>query len=95
MLLANRSHRMLYISLAGMEIAWFLPMAITIVSRWYAPLISEGEYTPLTLRPFSTFALFWSVMLGDLVSINLAEQRGVDPLPVDQIVDFKKRLGAH
>lgn len=39
--------------------------------------------------------LFWSVMLGDLVSINLAEQRGVDPLPVDQIVDFKKRLGAH
>jgi glucose/mannose-6-phosphate isomerase len=39
--------------------------------------------------------LLWSVMLGDLVSINLAEQRGVDPLPVDQIVDFKKRLGAH
>ncbi len=38
--------------------------------------------------------LLWSVMLGDLVSINLAEQRGVDPLPVDQIVDFKKRLGA-
>lgn len=38
--------------------------------------------------------LFWSVMLGDLVSINLAEQRGVDPLSVDQIVDFKKRLGA-
>ncbi len=39
--------------------------------------------------------LLWAVMLGDLVSINLAEQRGVDPLPVDQIVDFKKRLGAH
>jgi len=38
--------------------------------------------------------LLWTVMLGDLVSINLAEQRGVDPLPVDQIVEFKKRLGA-
>ena len=38
--------------------------------------------------------LFWAVMLGDLVSVNLAEQRGVDPLPVTQIVDFKKRLGA-
>ncbi len=38
--------------------------------------------------------LLWAVMLGDLVSVNLAEQRGVDPLPVNQIVDFKKRLGA-
>jgi glucose/mannose-6-phosphate isomerase len=39
--------------------------------------------------------LLWSVMLGDLISVNLAEQRGVDPLPVNEIVDFKKRLGAH
>jgi glucose/mannose-6-phosphate isomerase len=39
--------------------------------------------------------LFWSVMLGDLISINLAERRGVDPLPVNEIVDFKRRLGAH
>ena len=31
--------------------------------------------------------LFWSVMLGDLISIRLAEQRGVDPLPVNEIVD--------
>lgn len=38
--------------------------------------------------------LLWAVMLGDLVSVNLAEQRGVDPLPVNQIVDFKKKLGA-
>ena len=38
--------------------------------------------------------LLWAVMLGDLVSVNLAEQRGVDPLPVNQIVDFKKSLGA-
>jgi glucose/mannose-6-phosphate isomerase len=39
--------------------------------------------------------LFWAVMLGDLISIKLAEQRGMDPLPVNEIVDFKKRLGAH
>jgi glucose/mannose-6-phosphate isomerase len=51
------------------------------------PVESRGE-TP-------SDRLLWSVMLGDLVSINLAEQRGVDPLPVDQIVEFKKRLGAH
>ena len=39
--------------------------------------------------------LLWAVMLGDLVSVNLAEQRGVDPLPVNQIVDLKNRLRAH
>jgi glucose/mannose-6-phosphate isomerase len=39
--------------------------------------------------------LFWCVMLGDLISVLLAEKRGVDPLPVNEIVDFKKRLGAH
>ena len=38
--------------------------------------------------------LFWSVMLGDLVSVKIAEKRGIDPLPVRQIQDFKKKLGA-
>jgi len=39
--------------------------------------------------------LFFGVMLGDLVSVKLAELRGVDPLPVNEIIDFKRRLGAH
>lgn len=39
--------------------------------------------------------LFWAVMLGDLISVNIAEHRGIDPLPVHQIQDFKKALGAH
>lgn len=38
--------------------------------------------------------LFWSVMLGDLISLNLAEQRGVDPLEVKEIDGFKTKLGA-
>ncbi len=37
--------------------------------------------------------LFWSVMLGDLVSVAVAEKRGIDPTPVDEIQDFKRRLG--
>lgn len=37
--------------------------------------------------------LFWSVMLGDLVSVAVAEHRGIDPLPVDEIQAFKRRLG--
>jgi hypothetical protein len=32
-----------------------------------------------------TARLLWTVMLGDLVSLGLAERRGVDPLPVEAI----------
>lgn len=37
--------------------------------------------------------LFWGVMLGDLVSLALAETRGVDPVPVEAIEGFKGALG--
>jgi glucose/mannose-6-phosphate isomerase len=37
--------------------------------------------------------LLWAVMLGDLVSLALAEDRGVDPMPVPAIEDFKAALG--
>jgi glucose/mannose-6-phosphate isomerase len=37
--------------------------------------------------------LLWGVMLGDLVSLALAEARGVDPLPVEAIEGFKAALG--
>lgn len=37
--------------------------------------------------------LLWATMLGDLVSVELAEARGVDPMPVEAIEDFKAALG--
>jgi len=37
--------------------------------------------------------LFWSVMLGDLVSLALAEARGVDPMPIEAIESLKAALG--
>lgn len=36
--------------------------------------------------------LFWGVMLGDLVSLEVARLRDVDPVPVDGIQYFKRRL---
>ncbi|HEV7399005.1 MAG TPA: bifunctional phosphoglucose/phosphomannose isomerase [Solirubrobacterales bacterium] len=38
--------------------------------------------------------LLWATMLGDLVSLKLAEARGVDPLPVEAIEGFKVALGS-
>jgi glucose/mannose-6-phosphate isomerase len=36
--------------------------------------------------------LLWATMLGDLVSLDLAGARGVDPLPVEAIEGFKAAL---
>jgi glucose/mannose-6-phosphate isomerase len=36
--------------------------------------------------------LLWATMLGDLVSLRIAEARGVDPLPVTAIEDLKAAL---
>jgi glucose/mannose-6-phosphate isomerase len=37
--------------------------------------------------------LLWATMLGDLVSLELAKARGVDPLPVEAIESFKQEMG--
>jgi glucose/mannose-6-phosphate isomerase len=37
--------------------------------------------------------MLWAVMLGDLVTLELARQRGVDPVPVEAIERFKEELG--
>jgi glucose/mannose-6-phosphate isomerase len=37
--------------------------------------------------------LLWTLMLGDLVSLELAQARGVDPLPIDAIESLKSALG--
>ncbi|HVX33575.1 MAG TPA: bifunctional phosphoglucose/phosphomannose isomerase [Solirubrobacterales bacterium] len=37
--------------------------------------------------------LLWAVMLGDLVTLELARQRGVDPVPVEAIERFKEEMG--
>jgi glucose/mannose-6-phosphate isomerase len=41
-----------------------------------------------------TERLLWAVMLGDLVSLQLAARRGVDPALIEPIERLKDRLGA-
>jgi glucose/mannose-6-phosphate isomerase len=36
--------------------------------------------------------ILYGIMLGDMVSFYLARLRGIDPSPVDVIVEFKKRI---
>jgi glucose/mannose-6-phosphate isomerase len=46
-----------------------------------------------TVGDSRTERLLWAVMLGDLVSLAVAENRGVDPLPVESIEELKAALG--
>jgi glucose/mannose-6-phosphate isomerase len=46
-----------------------------------------------TVGESRTERLLWAVMLGDLVSLAIAEGRGVDPLPVESIEELKAALG--
>jgi glucose/mannose-6-phosphate isomerase len=41
-----------------------------------------------------TERLLWAVMLGDLLSLQLAARRGVDPAPIERIDRLKQLLGA-
>lgn len=38
--------------------------------------------------------VLWTVMLGDLVSLAVADSRGVDPFPIEAIDTFKAALGS-
>lgn len=38
--------------------------------------------------------MLWATLLGDLVSLQLAQARGVDPIPVEAIEELKAALGA-
>ena len=58
--------------------------AIAAAGATVVRLETEGE-TPIA-------RLLWATMLGDLVSLRLAEARGVDPLPVEAIEGFKAAL---
>jgi hypothetical protein len=40
-----------------------------------------------------TERLLWAVLLGDLLSLELAARSGADPTPVDVIESLKDRLG--
>lgn len=61
-----------------------------------AELIGAGAHDVIRLETEGetrTERLLWSVMLGDLLSLELAAREGVDPTPVEVIETLKDRLG--
>ena len=61
-----------------------------------AELIADPAHDVIRLETEGetrTERLLWSVMLGDLLSLELAARAGVDPTPVEVIESLKDRLG--
>jgi hypothetical protein len=53
----------------------------------HAVITAEAEAETRTARMMEL------VMLGDLLSIEVAERRGVDPGPIDAIGELKEKMG--
>lgn len=61
-----------------------------------AKLIEEHAHAAVRVETegeTATERLLWAVMLGDLVSLELAARRGVDPTPIELIDRLKHELG--
>lgn len=79
MLLTNRRHRILFMALAGMEVAWFLPLALTFFA-WLHPdqtvlpafFAGMEGYSPLAL-----FGVYWGVLLLYLLCADLLNRRQI------------------
>ena len=81
--------------------------AIFLEDRDQHPRVRQRfELTAETIEPAAHYAtrietdgesrtgrLLWAVMLGDLLSLRLAEKRGVDPGPTDLLDGLKQALG--
>lgn len=80
MLLTNRRHRLLFMALAGMEVSWFLPLALTLFA-WLHPertplpalLTGFGDYSPLAL-----FGVYWGVLLFYFLCADLLNRWQID-----------------
>ncbi|MEZ4708599.1 MAG: DUF4129 domain-containing protein [Caldilineaceae bacterium] len=77
MLLTNRRHRLIFIFLAGMEVAWFLPFVLTLAARWRPEMLRMNEAATQALDnllgapPLAMVLLFWLTLLGYMLAADL------------------------
>ncbi len=80
MLLANRRHRLLFLAIAGMDVAWVLPFVLTWVaySARYRGMPPASSYASLLLNPLVLFLLCWAAMILYLFLADLLNRQELD-----------------
>ncbi|MCB0132994.1 MAG: hypothetical protein KDD78_19165 [Caldilineaceae bacterium] len=89
MLLTNRRHRVLFVALAGMEMAWFAPFAALLLAYW-SRRVDRAWLTTLEAAPTAdalsalqaapALGLFWVLfggMLFYMLAADLLNQRQI------------------
>lgn len=84
MLLTNRRYRLLFMSLAGMEVAWFLPFALTMLARGQVGMMARSELATMQLgrltgvTPLIAVLLTWAILLLYMLVADLLNRRLID-----------------
>ncbi len=75
MLLTDRRRGLIFACLAGMEMAWFTPFLVMVLS---IPTLWRGTATAPVVTPLVVFATLWISLLLLMVTIEFLDQRQVD-----------------
>lgn len=95
MLLTNRRHRILFAALAAMEIAWFLPFALTMFIHWQNGVVQPGTrlFYGTGNTPYLLFLVCWGVLLLYLLGADLLNRRQID-FPQRELIMIGVMIGA-
>ncbi len=75
MLLSNRRHRLIFICLAGMEMAWLTPLLLLLLMArrvWRADLALPIPH------PLALFAVLWAILLLLMLALDLLQRRDLE-----------------
>lgn len=75
MLLTDRRRGLIFACLAGMEMAWFTPFVVLVLS---IPTLWMDAAHPPPIAPLLVFATLWASLLLLMVAIEFLDQRQID-----------------
>lgn len=74
----NRRHRLLFLALAGMDVAWSLPWVDFFVGRWFNHLPDAVGIAAWLQSPLFLFLFFWAALVGYMTCADWLNRRGFD-----------------
>ena len=74
---ANRRHKLLFIALAGMDVAWSLPWVDFLVARWFGIPTLDSDIGAVLQSPLLIFLYFWAALLGYMLAADWLNRRQV------------------
>lgn len=73
----NRRHRLLYIALAGMDVAWSLPWVDFFVGRWFGNAPNATGFAAALESPLVLFLFFWLALIGYMAAADWLNKRHI------------------